>query len=69
MALESSIQRDYILELVELLAELAEIPIKDSIINLEVAVNGWWWRLLVSILNITEADVISVIDRQRDKRT
>ena len=54
-------QGNDILEFVELDAEAAKMPILKGIVNLEETIDGGWRGLLVSILHISEGNVVSAI--------
>ena len=62
MTLEGTVQRNDEVLAVNLLAEAMKIPIEESIVNFEKAINQRRRRLLIGIVNISKTDVVATVD-------
>ena len=62
MSLEGMAKRNNILVLVQPLTKLAEIPVVECVIDLQDTVDGRWRGLLACVLNITERNVVSLVE-------
>ncbi len=69
MALQSMAERDCILEMTNFLSKLVKMPVFNLIINLKETIDTGWGRSLISILNISECEIVSMVCTQSEKQT